>query len=225
MKKKILIYNCDFDIGRLNTALAIKKLMRNFNVSIVTPYKNEFPSDISNYNAFIITGSRANVDDKDAWIKRLAIELRKIKVLKLPILGICFGHQMIANTLGGKVVRAKKQEFGYTKIKLTRHGIVNPLFKNVTKSFPTFEVHNYVVTKVPFGAKVLARNEHAIQSYALRNFLGIQFHPEIDYNAAKIIAKRGGKNLKATKEFLKKEKKINEKILLNFGSIVNYWKQ
>ncbi len=218
--KKILIFNCDFDKGRLNTALVIKKLLHNFNVSIVTPHKYEFSSELADYDAFMMTGSRANVDDKDVWIKRLADEIRKIKALKSPMLGICFGHQIVAHALGGKVIRAKQQEFGYTKIELAKAGVANPLFKGISKIFPTFEAHNYIVTEVPNEAKILARNKHSIQSYSYRNFLGIQFHPEIDYDIARLVAKREGKELRATKEFLKEERAINEHILLNFGELV-----
>ena len=62
-----------------------------------------FPTDFSNYDGFVITGSTASVHDDALWIGRLEQLIIEIDHAQLPLFGACFGHQIIAKALGGKV--------------------------------------------------------------------------------------------------------------------------
>lgn len=99
----------------------------------------------------------------------------------VPILGVCFGHQLIANMYGGEVNHDKEQsKFGSYEVQLTEEGTHDPLFKNLLNSFIAQYAHLDSVTKLPIGATLLA-SSHGCRFSALRygnRAYTVQFHPE-----------------------------------------------
>lgn len=134
----------------------------------------------SEYIAAIITGSHANLNQRLPWITQLKNWITTARYSNIPVMGICFGHQIIAEALGGKVIENEKGLIaGACNIKLTKEGKANSIFKNVGTSFESFKLHNYSVSKIPYGAEILAKDENgAIESFKLDKIYGIQFHPE-----------------------------------------------
>ncbi len=96
--------------------------------------------------------------------------------LDVPILGICYGMQLIAELLGGKVNYSKKREYGHTSITVKTH----PIFSGLPKRFTVWMSHGDVVAKVPTAGRVIASTETTpIAAFQLGNFYGLQFHPEV----------------------------------------------
>ena len=98
-----------------------------------------------------------------------------------PFLGICLGHQLLAEALGGTVGKMERAEVGVCEVRLTHDGLASPLFAGCDPALPTLQWHGAAVTTAPPGAKVLAANDHcAIQALQVgpRAF-GIQYHVEI----------------------------------------------
>ncbi len=133
------------------------------------------------FRAFIITGSHSNITDNPPWLPDLASYLRFAYGKKVAMLGICFGHQMLAHVLGGKVSdNPMGAEYGAVTVQVTEQGRVNPLFKNLPSSFAVFMSHKQTVIRLPTNARVLAcssLDKHAA-FYLPPLVWGVQFHPE-----------------------------------------------
>lgn len=172
----------------------------------------------SEYVAAIITGSQANVDDNLPWLETLENWIVAARYCNIPILGICFGHQLIAKAFGGKVIRNPAgMLLGITNIHLSAEGKQNKLFKHTGSSFESFVHHAYIVDSLPQHAIVLAHNDQkVIYAFCIDKIYGIQFHPEFSteimqhyFDVLKI------KGSKKTRLILKSSFK-NDSIISNF---------
>jgi GMP synthase (glutamine-hydrolysing) len=123
----------------------------------------------------ILSGGPASVYAKDAPLPD-----RKIFSLGIPILGICYGLQLLAHFLGGKVERGLKKEFG--KGTLTVLDGSCPLFEGLPESLQVWNSHGDRLTKLPRDFAVVAtteNSEYAVIENRERRFVGLQFHPEV----------------------------------------------
>jgi GMP synthase (glutamine-hydrolysing) len=139
--------------------------------------------NLKSAKGFIITGSHSMVTDESAWSLKLEKYIKKIASKNIPLLGICYGHQLIAKALGGKSGYNKKgKEIGTVKIKSKNNALKDPLFKDFPKAFYAYETHYQSVLKLPPKAVVLAKNSHdAHQAVRFAESIwGVQFHPEFD---------------------------------------------
>tara|TARA_Y100001970_G_C14249061_1_gene870424 strand:+ start:1612 stop:3171 length:1560 start_codon:yes stop_codon:yes gene_type:complete len=117
---------------------------------------------------------------------------KKIFNMGVPILGICFGHQIISKELGGKVKKAKQREFGLAKLtKLRSSKLTNNFFKK--KYNNVWMSHADEVIKLAKGFKVIAKTDgskYSIIENLSKKFYGIQFHPEVTHtDKGKILIK------------------------------------
>ena len=106
---------------------------------------------------------------------------KNIYMLGVPILGICYGHQVMAKMLGGKVVKGKYREFGKERIKIQNK---SSLFFGLQINQTVWFSHGDQVQKLPSGFKQSASTEsckNAAFSDEKRKFYGIQFHPEVTH--------------------------------------------
>ena len=147
----------------------------------------EFP-DIANYDLIVPLCAPCGAWDDACIGNWLAPELEWIKNAVLsdkPVLGICFGGQLIARALGGSVGRSPKPEIGWTYI----HSDEPELVSNV----PWFQFH-YDRWSLPdgMGIREIARNQVSSQAYVVNKTLGLQFHPELDSIALKGWLEWGG---------------------------------
>lgn len=161
----------------------LAKSARNIKVIEIDDNK-KFPN-LQSAAGFIITGSHSMVSEELTWSLKLEKYIRKIASKEIPLLGICYGHQLIAKALGGISDYNKKgKEIGRVKIKCSVNILNDPLFKEFPKKFYAFETHDQSVIKLPPNAVVLACN-HKEQYQAVRFkslIWGVQFHPEFNRN-------------------------------------------
>ncbi len=136
------------------------------------------------YDAWIITGSAYSVLDSDKWISILKEKIKFAFNNQIPILGICFGHQIISQALGGEVKKNHLGwELGSNKIQFNEKGISIKIFKNIDRNDNFYFSHEDVVVNLPDSAVKLASNEMGLQSYVINDLIyGVQFHPEFTKN-------------------------------------------
>lgn len=129
----------------------------------------------------IVTGSAAYVTDRADWSERSADWLRDAAGEGLPLLGICYGHQLLAHALGGEVAdNPAGREFGTVAINLHPQAVDDPLLAGFPARFAAQATHVQTVLRPPEGAAVLARSEQD-HCHAFRwgkHAWGLQFHPE-----------------------------------------------
>lgn len=213
----ICIYDCDYDDGKDNTALKIKKILKNEDIDIFRMKENSFPPSIEKYDGFIINGSAKHVNENLEWMKRL----KNLLNTKKPVLGICFGHQLLAKILGGEVREMGQRNFGYGELSLTEEGIKHPLFKGIPAMAPVFFSHKWVVTSLPYGSTLLSRNSVGIQGFEKENYIGVQFHPDFSYEIAVYLAKKYNLQLSPLESDLhEKWREVNRRLFSNFIEIV-----
>lgn len=142
------------------------------------------------FDLVIVTGSTARVYHRDTWITDLATHLRGLADGGTPVLGVCFGHQLLASSLGGTVEPLQHRAAGYRSIETTDQGRTHPLFAGLGNRFTSFLWHRDHVTNLPDDAIPLARNDTTLQAFACetRPAAGIQFHPEVGLPGASTLA-------------------------------------
>lgn len=131
-----------------------------------------FP-DPADYDAIVALGAPWSSYDLEligSWVPAELELLRRADRLGIPVLGICFGGQLLATAHGGSVSRSDRPEIGWATV----HSDDEP----VVPAGPWFEWH-YDRWQLPPEAREIARNENASQAFALRRNLAVQFHPEL----------------------------------------------
>lgn len=105
--------------------------------------------------------------------------LKKIVDRGGPVLGICFGAQLLARLLGGSVRRNPVREIGAGPVRLTAAGESDPLFQGFPKCFPVFQWHGDTFEVPPWGMRLAAGWECPNQGFRLGSAVGVQFHLEV----------------------------------------------
>ncbi|GAA5235481.1 glutamine amidotransferase [Verticiella sediminum] len=150
-------------------------------VDIVKVYAGERPRAPGAYRAAIITGSPANVTDRLPWSVESAGWIRDAMDVELPLLGICYGHQLMADALGGRVdYNPRGRESGTRWVGLADAATDDPLLAGMESAFPAHFIHEQSVLEIPPGAIVLAANAHDAHQIVRMGprAVGVQFHPE-----------------------------------------------
>ena len=139
----------------------------------------EYPYNYDNYDGFIITGSKATAFDNVDWINHLKTQIKKIFNLNKKIVGICFGHQVLIEALGGKVERSNN---GFAVGVKTVEIINQKEWMVPYNKFPSLLFyHQDMAVKLPKGSELIGTSDYCdIQIFCKNNqVLGIQAHPEM----------------------------------------------
>lgn len=131
-------------------------------------------------DGIIITGSSESVLDDKSWIDRLE---DFVVNTDHPVLGVCWGFQLLAQALGGTVKRKQKRELGYHEVSIKKdHELVQGMQNNMV----AFESHEDYVIDLPSNSTSIVSSLNSTQIFANENhqIYGVQFHPEVDYSSA-----------------------------------------
>ncbi|MCO1335573.1 gamma-glutamyl-gamma-aminobutyrate hydrolase family protein [Microbulbifer sp. OS29] len=138
----------------------------------------QYPSDIDDVDAYLITGSKTGVYDSKSWVSPLMDFVRKLHDQHKPTIGICFGHQLIAQALGG---RAQKSDKGWGLGVHTYEMQETPSWMSEPKTeFSLLVTHQDQVDELPPGGRVLASSEFCPMAMVQvdDHMLSFQAHPE-----------------------------------------------
>ncbi len=140
------------------------------------------PADLDNVHGVISLGGDQNVGEDHPWMDAELTFLKKAHEAELPVVGICFGAQLIAHALGGVVAPMEKPEWGMETISFNHLGQTDPVLAGLPWDGPWFASHCHEITELPQDAVCLgsskACNNHIFRA-GIRTF-GFQFHPETD---------------------------------------------
>jgi GMP synthase (glutamine-hydrolysing) len=135
----------------------------------------------------VLTGAHASVNAGEPWSERTAAWLPELMAARVPLLGICYGHQLLARAMGGTVSRLATPEFGTVAVELTPAAANNPLFTGLPRRLMVQSTHTDFVAELPPAAVRLAGNAvDPNQAYAIGDLAwGVQFHPEFDQDVVR----------------------------------------
>ena len=183
--KKILI----IDFGSQFTQLIARRIRELGVFSEIVSHKKIRNEDI-NYSikGIILSGGPLNVYE----IHKYSFDKRIIKN-EIPVLGICFGHQILSKINGGKVKQSKHREFGLANIFKKKESLLTKNFFRNKKMVKVWMSHADVVSKIPKNFNVIAsslNSKYAIVEDKIKKFYGVQFHPEVTHtdNGKKILS-------------------------------------
>ena len=193
----------------------------NIKLKIYDVTLNNYPADMDECDGYLITGSKLSVYDEVKWIRDLEHYIRSLNEHKKFLLGVCFGHQLIAKALGGDVSKA---EIGWvTGLQSYIFHDNFPWLRNLNQDVKLIHSHQDQITKLPDQATLVASNENVpIAMYFIDNhIMSIQGHPEFTNEYAyDVVCKRrdiiGEELFKRTEESL-----LNE--TSSYLEVTNWW--
>lgn len=152
-------------------------------ITVVQASRGErLPRDPRAHDAVIATGSPHSVLEQAAWMTDAADWLLAAAERRVPVLGVCFGHQLLGAALGLPVRRSPRgRELGTVRCVLTDAGGEDPLFHGIPPAFDVQATHEDEVLAAP-EVEILASSPHtANQAFRAGRYLrAVQFHPEVD---------------------------------------------
>lgn len=177
MSEKVAI----LDFGSQYTHLIARRIRELKTRALI--YSPKTPAKaIADVKGIILSGAPWSVIEDNAPIPD-----KGIFELGIPVLGICYGLQLIGKIFGGDVLSSKKREYGNAEF----HPASDPLFKGVSKKTTVWMSHGDKLTKLPAGFEVIGKTSNSeFASIKNKNIYGLQFHPEVTHtNEGKIILK------------------------------------
>ena len=176
-------------LALLNAAEDHQNTARNFRRELdadlveFTVQAGQLPTTFD-FDGCVVTGSRASVYWDEDWIQPLKTWVGEAIERGLPFLGVCFGHQLLADVLGGTVEDMGEYEIGYRDI---HHSGDDPLFAEIGSDFMAFTTHSDRVIELPPGATQIAWNDYGVHGFRKDNVVAVQFHPEYDMETARVV--------------------------------------
>ena len=148
-----------------------------------TPFwvcRGAFPKDIAGFDGVIVTGSPASVHEEAGWITQLEAVIKQMIASGQPLFGACFGHQLIAKSLGAPIVR-NPQGWGHGRLSLRR--VAPTGWAGPKEQLSLYGSHIEQVGRLPAGARTVFEGEGcAVAGFALgETVFTVQHHPEMSH--------------------------------------------
>ncbi len=170
MKEEIII----LDFGSQYTQLIARKVREVGVFAEILPYNISITElTKSNPKGIILSGGPSSIYENNSPKPDF-----EIFSLGIPILGICYGLQLITFFFGGKVDKAAKREYGRSKFRIKKR---NQIFEDIPEEFTVWMSHSDRVERIPVGFEILGTTENSISAifHPIKKTYGLQFHPEV----------------------------------------------
>ncbi len=168
---KILV----LDFGSQYTQLIARRVRENKVYSEIYPYNAPIEKIVEFHpQGIILSGGPCSIYDKGAPILNL-----RVFELNIPVLGICYGMQLMAHCLGGKVAKARKREYGQAELTIDQRG---DIFDGIPKKTVVWMSHGDRIARNPGTFQPIAHTDNspiAAMADRRRKFYALQFHPEV----------------------------------------------
>ena len=168
------------DFGSQYTQLIARRIRESNVYCEILPYNAPLDAVLAHRpKGIILSGGPASVYDEDA--PKLSYGVREN--ISCPVLGICYGLQILAHGMGGRVQPSARREYGYARLEVTDEG--STLFKGLPREMDVWMSHGDHVTEIPGNFRVTAQTDgtlNALEDLSDRIF-GVQFHPEVAHTA------------------------------------------
>lgn len=159
----------------------LRGLAPELDITVFNAEAGELPENATDWDGIVVTGSPAMVSNREPWSENAAKWLAKAVNQSVPVLGVCYGHQLLAHALGGEVgYHPEGRESGTHQVTLLNSAKDDPLFRHMPSSIKAQLTHKQSVLRLPPNATLLARNEfEPHQAFRVGACAwGVQFHPE-----------------------------------------------
>ncbi|WP_170422387.1 type 1 glutamine amidotransferase [Ruegeria arenilitoris] len=185
MRLATLVTNTDFSafakarpLDDEKFATLIAEVRPDWQVEAYWVCKGEFPDDLSQFDGVMITGSPASVTENAPWMQQLEGLIEDLIDHEIPVFGACFGHQIIAKSLGAPIVRNPE---GWAHGRIETNRVASMPWSNAQNGWHLYGSHIEQVGALPEGAQRLFESPGCpIAGYAIGNHVfTVQHHPEM----------------------------------------------
>ncbi|MET0026751.1 MAG: type 1 glutamine amidotransferase [Candidatus Thiodiazotropha sp.] len=152
--------------------------------------------DVENASALVFMGAGVSVTDRLSWMSSELDLMRKALDRNVPILGVCFGAQMMSQALQGEVYRGEEMEIGWHPVRLCREHDEDGWLSGLPDEFTVFQWHADTFTLPPGCRSLIESDCYHHQAFALGDHLGLQFHLEMTQEMVKNWIERYGSDLR-----------------------------
>ncbi len=190
MNKKIFVLQFRTDQSEAHDQLCLNQALEGMNVSFVyfNPTRNEMPENLDNADALILSGSGeffvGKEPGKDTWMPRVLELMDEALEKDVPMLGLCFGSQLLAKHQGANITDDKKHmELGTFEITMNEKAKDDPIFSAMPEKYYVILGHKETPIDIPDNLEILASSER-VPAQAIRvkgkKAWSVLFHPEVN---------------------------------------------
>ena len=136
----------------------------------------------------LIMGGPMSVNDPDPWITQELDYVKNVIAQGIPVLGICFGAQLLGKALGGTIGPGTTFEIGMVPVTLTEAGKTDPVFRKLPETFQVFQWHGEGITLGSEGVALADSTDFPVQAFRHQDRVyGLVFHPEIERASIRVM--------------------------------------